>query len=224
MPQPQLQPRDDVADLVRRCADADADAWDEFVRRFHRRLALYAVRAVRALADAGDSPCEARCDLVQDVYVRLLAHERRALRAWRGDSEQSLLNYLSTIVHAVACDALKRRRSRKRSARLVSLERGAADDGPPLGEQLPASEADSPDRVMLERLAPARLSAALETAERGPQGRRNRLIFMLHAVDGLTANEIARLPGLHVSVANAESAIRRTRERLRFALKDATKF
>lgn len=218
--QPQPYPRSDVADLVHRCTAPDAGAWEEFVRRYHRRIALYAVRAGRALADAGASPTEARRDLIQDVYVRLLANDRRALRAWRGDSEQSLLNYLATIVHAVACDGLKRRRSLKRAARLISLDDGGPDSAR-LAELLRASEDDAPDRVLLERLAPVRLGAVLEKAEHGPQGPRNRMIFRLHAVDGLTAAEIASLPGLGLSVANVESAIRRTRERLRFELKDA---
>jgi RNA polymerase sigma factor (sigma-70 family) len=224
MLQPEPEPGNEVTDLIRRCASAEAHAWEEFVRRYHRRIVLYAVRATRLVAQHGAPAVELRRDLIQDVYVRLLANDYRALRAWRGDSEQSLLTYLATIVHAVACDALKRLRSQKRAAHLVSLDGRVAEDGALLSELIAAPEADSPERALLEHLAPERLSAVLERAERGPLGRRNSLIFVLHAVDGLTASEIARLPGLRMSVANVESALRRTRERLRFTLKDARQF
>lgn len=224
MLQPKLNPPNDVIALVRRCAGGESAAWDEFVHRYHRKIVLYAVRASRIVAEPNAKSADVRNDLIQDVYLRLLANDYRALDVWRGDTEQSFLNYLATIVHAVACDTLKRRRSLKRAARVVSLDAPASCEGTPLGDTIPAPDRDSPERVLFEHLAPERLRAILERAERGPQGRRNQVIFMLHAIEGLTAAEIANLPGLEISVANVESAIRRTRERLRFTLKDTRQF
>ncbi len=217
---PSCSAGDDLPDLIRRCADGDDRAWDEFIDTFHRRILLYAVRVSRLLGLRPGGTADGRGDLVQDVYVRLLSHDRRALRVWRGESEQSFSNYLATIVHAVACDSLKRRRSLKRAALMVSLDAASDDDGFSLAERLAAPDSDSPERVLLEHLAPSRLLEALDKAERGPQGSRNRLIFQLYVLEGFTASEISNLPGLTMSTANVESAIRRTRERLRFVLGD----
>jgi RNA polymerase sigma-70 factor (ECF subfamily) len=217
-PHPRPESTIDVPDLIGRCAEADPEAWEDFVRRFHRRIVLYAIRARRATARAATADqCQ---DLVQDVYIRLVASDYRVLRMWRGYSEQSFLKYLTTIVHTVACDAVKRRSSRKRAASLVSLDWGQSEHGAPLHDVIPAPEDDSPEEILYARLLGDRFNAVLDVAERGPKGHRNRLIFTLYVVDGLTASEIAMLPDLRMSIANVESAIRRTRARLRSTLKD----
>lgn len=216
MIQPELAPAPaDLPNLIVRCVASDPEAWDEFVSRYHSRIVLYAARASRFERHEGAELC---AELVQDVYLRLLAHDRRALRAWRGETEQSLSSYLATIVHAVACDALKRRRSRKRTARVVSLDAAGPCEEPTLAEMLAAPQSASPDYAFGERLAPDALRALLARVERGPQAKRNSLIFMLHVLDGLTASEISRLPGFAMSIANVESALRRTKERLRETL------
>lgn len=221
MIRPEPAPRTaDLPKLIHGCVHAEAGAWDEFIVRYHRRIVIYATRATRSASGVAFASREGQCELVQEVYVRLLANGCRALQAWRGESEQSLLSYLATIVHAVACDGVKRSRSRKRAASLVSLDARGLDDEAALSASLPAPAASSPDYALAERLAPERLRQLLAVVERGPQARRNCLIFMLHVIDGLTASEIAHLPGLDMSLANVESTLRRTKERLREAIKD----
>lgn len=202
----------DLPSLVCRCVDGDELAWDEFVGRFHRRIVVFVTRSTKN----GDA--DTRAEVIQEVYIRLLANDCRALRAWHGASESSWLAYLATIVHAVACDAIKRRRSLKRTAAVVSLDGGDRRDTGRLAEAIPAPESNSPERLLDERLVPERLVSLLATVERGPQASRNSLIFLLHVLDGLTASEISRLPGLELPVANVESALRRTKERLREVL------
>jgi RNA polymerase sigma factor (sigma-70 family) len=224
MPLPEKAPATaDLPMLIQGCIRADAEAWDEFIDRYHRRIVVYATRAARATSGASQPVPDGRAELVQEVYVRLLANDCRALQAWRGDSEQSLLSYLATIVHAVACDAVKRGRSRKRAALVVSLDSGGPSEESAPAAYLPAPAAASPDYALGERLAPERLRRVLAAVERGPQAQRNCLVFMLHVLDGLTASEIARLPGIDMSLANVESTLRRTKERLRVALKDPSR-
>jgi RNA polymerase sigma-70 factor (ECF subfamily) len=196
----------------------DDSAWEEFVTRYNRRVSLYVTRACRYSGWSSDDRGDLARDLMQEVYVRLIADECHALKAWRGESEEALLAYLARVVHAVACDALRRERSRKRAVNLLSLEGSPSDDGPSLADVLPATEWTAPDRMLAERLAPVRLRAALDSLHGGRNGARDALIFQLHVLDGLTASEIANLPGIGMQVPSVESVLRRTRERLRAVL------
>jgi RNA polymerase sigma factor (sigma-70 family) len=199
----------DLPTLIRACANGDEAAWNAFVDRFHRRIVILVARALKT------GPCqssETHGELVQDVYVRLLAHDRRALDAWRGSSECSFASYLATIVHAVVCDSLKKQKSRKRAASLVALD---ADDGPAVRDLVAAPATASPEHALSEQSASDRVRDLLARVERGPLAYRNSLVFMLHVVDGLTASEIACLPGLDMTISNVETVLRRTKQRLR---------
>jgi RNA polymerase sigma factor (sigma-70 family) len=208
-----------ASDLVSACCRMDDGAWEEFVARYNRRVSLYVTRACRFPGWSRDDRSDLARDLIQEVYVRLLADGCRALRVWRGESEEAFLGYLARVVHAVACDALRRERSLKRSVNLVPLDAMPTCDGPSLADVLHAADANSPDRMLAERLAPVRLRAALDSLYSGPNASRNALIFQLHVLDGLTASEIAGLPGIGMQVPSVESVLRRTRERLRASLK-----
>ena len=70
----------------------------------------------------GAERAEIARDLIQETYLRLVANDFHALRVWRGDSEESFVSYLATVVHAVACDDFRRRKSLKRSADVVPLK------------------------------------------------------------------------------------------------------
>jgi RNA polymerase sigma factor (sigma-70 family) len=208
-----------IRDLVDLCGRLDTDAWDEFVSRFNRLISFYVIRASPYVAGSGVERKEIARDLVQEVYSRLLASDCRVLKAWRGDTELSFKSYLASVAHAVACDAVRRDRRKKRSAHLVSLDAPVPETGTPLGDTLPASDASSPDRVFAERLAPERLRETLASMS-GPNAARNAVIFQLHVIDGLTASEIAAMPGFQLQVPAVETILRRTRERLKQAFGD----
>jgi RNA polymerase sigma factor (sigma-70 family) len=208
-----------ASDLVSACCRMDDGAWDEFITRYNRRVSLYITRACRFPGWSRDDRGDLARDLTQEVYVRLLADECRALKAWRGESEEAFLGYLAKVVHAVACDALRRERSLKRSANVVSYDGMASEEGPPLAEVIPAGDASSPDRMLAERTAPKRLRSALRSLHAGPNDDRNAMIFQLHVLDGLTASEIAGLPEIRMQIPSVESVLRRTRERLRTVLR-----
>jgi len=94
-------------DLLAGCLAGDATAWRRFVRRYAG--VLYA--AVRRVVE-GRSPRDPAVnleDLVQDVFVRLLANDARLLRAYRPE-RASLVTWLTIVAHSTACDALRRKR------------------------------------------------------------------------------------------------------------------
>jgi RNA polymerase sigma factor (sigma-70 family) len=211
---------DDTRDLIDRCCRRDALAWDEFVLRYNRYISLHVVRSCRFIVAPNAHRREQIRDLMQDVYSRLLADDCRVLRAWRGETEESLRSYLARITRATACDAFRRESAKKRSAHLVSLDAKDADDDLALADRLAAPESSSPDRILAERLAPQRLDEFLDAIRGEPNGPRDALIFQLHVLNGLTANEIAKTSSFGLQTSAVESVLRRTRERLKVLIGD----
>jgi RNA polymerase sigma factor (sigma-70 family) len=193
----------------------DSADWDEFVARFNRRIVGFVIRERRSRGlGHGADEAEVVSDLTQEVYVRLLAHDRRALRAFRGDSDLAVLAYLARIVRAVVGDYLRRERSQKRSAHLVSITEAPEGDGASVGDSLEADGAAAPDRLMSERLMADRLRT-LVLSSGGQNAARDAMIFQLHVLEGLSAREIAAIPSLKLSLAAVETVLHRTRDRLR---------
>lgn len=206
-----------AANLVRDCGlSTDPTAWTEFVDTFNRRIVAAVIRERRRRGLATDpSAADAVSDLVQDVYLRLLANDRRALREFRGESEIAVYAYLARIVRAAVGDRTRRDSSQKRSARIVPLDGGVDGEGSaPLSELLAADGGSSPDRQMRERAVPRRLRELL-AAGGVPNPERDALVFELHVLEGLSAREIAGIPALDLSLSAVEGVLRRTRERLR---------
>ena len=199
---------------------ADAAAWDEFVARFNRRIVGYVIRERRARGiNGGADEAEVVGDLTQEVYLRLLAHDRRALRNFRGESDLAVVAYLARVVRAVVGDQLRRDRSQKRAARLVSITEVPGDDQKPVGETLKADDRAAPDRLMRERLVVERLQTLLH-ASGGANATRDAMVFQLHVLEGLSAREIAAIPSLQMSLAAVETVLHRTRDRLRSIIGD----
>lgn len=218
--EPPRSPDLSTRDLVDRCYQHDARAWEEFVHRYHGALSGYVVKAYRRVGWRQPNERDMLCELVQDVYSRLLWDDCKVLRSWRGQTEESLRAYLATISNAVTLDRVRRDGAKKRTGTHVSIDATEPDGGRSLADEIPASDATLPDRLMDERIAPERLNALLVAALSGPNARRDGLIFQLHALDGMTASEIAAVQEFKMQVSTVESVIRRTRERLKKYLDD----
>ncbi|MCI0409214.1 MAG: hypothetical protein L0191_11755, partial [Acidobacteria bacterium] len=116
-------------DLVARCAEAGPDdpAWREFFARFHHRLRLIVYRSLLAESyrsrglDVGSTTALLE-DLTQEVYLKLLAGERRALGEFRGQSESSIYPYLASIAVNVVRDHFKKLRALKALPATLSLD------------------------------------------------------------------------------------------------------
>jgi hypothetical protein len=92
-------------ELLKFCGSSnDITAWQEFVRRFHRKILLYTLRERRSIG-LTDNEADAVCELVKKVYINLLANGRRLLLEYRGKKEFSLLIYLAHIVRVVVCES-----------------------------------------------------------------------------------------------------------------------
>jgi RNA polymerase sigma factor (sigma-70 family) len=214
----------DVAELIEHCGRGDARAWDTFVARYHHQILVFVLRASRGLGGPASNAYTDASDLVQEVYLRLLANDRRLLREFRGTTEASLLSYLVRTVVSAVTDCARRKRSKKRTAKLVPLETlpGAGSETGQALNSLASPETNEPGRQLDDRLALAWLQKLLEETLTGPNRHRNALIFFQYAIDELTAREITSLSAAGLTVGNVESIIFRTREQLRLRLGDSS--
>ncbi len=213
-------------DLVERLVDAAPQdgAWPEFVARFKSRIRLAVLRSFQTETqrnpglDTG-SPHEAVVDLTQDVFVKLLESERRALSRFRGKSEHSIYTYLSAIAVNLVRDHFKRLRAQKTpkaSTSIQNMVKLEEEGNGPSYEQALMSDGPGPERFLASQELRERMVAAV--ADASPQSTtapRDRLIFRLYFIEGLTVGEIARLPSIGLSASGIEKCIRRIREALR---------
>jgi RNA polymerase sigma-70 factor (ECF subfamily) len=198
--------RTSVNDLAKACAhSAEAGEWEEFLRRCTPLASLVALRVSRMWVSAA-SPATVE-DIVQEVFLKLCEQERRILRDFEPRGEDSFLGLLRMVSASVANDYFRRQYSEKRGGKVVTM---------PLVEEaasLPAASDHQPAQMQRSVLH-AQLDQKLRSA---PEviGERDRALFWLYYLQGLTAEEIARLSGAGLTAKGVESALRRVAKWLR---------
>jgi RNA polymerase sigma-70 factor, ECF subfamily len=69
-----------IEELIRQCSGSRTpQAWEEFVRRFHRLIATVILRTASRLGDASKQTVD---DLIQETYLKLCADDFRILRTF----------------------------------------------------------------------------------------------------------------------------------------------
>ncbi|MGC9319128.1 MAG: RNA polymerase sigma factor [Armatimonadota bacterium] len=166
------------ADLVRRAAERDDDAFCALRDRYARHLRML-------IARYAPNP-EDRRDLFSEIIARLLRDDRRALRAW--EPRAPFAAYLTTIAvrHCIAW--LGRRRGLQE--RIADLQ-PADEGGNPLEDAIPAGPESEPD-AKVERLETRRIlhHAAMQLSDS------DRLVLAMRFADGLSGPAIARVLGI----------------------------
>ena len=174
-------------ELVRACTDLrDAAAWNELVRRFNTLIVAVVWRTGRRYAQFDRGLCD---DLVQDTYLRLSANGARALRLFVPRHPESVPGYFAVIAARVTHDYC-------RSKKLRHLQELPAD--------LPDSAAPDKAQWLAHKAAIGQLLIRHSSA-------RDRQIFGLHFLQGMTAKEIAAIPAVGLSLKGVESVIVRLR-------------
>ncbi len=195
-----------VNELAKACASsADAVEWEQFLRRCAPVASLVALRAARLWM--GSATPALVDDIVQEVFLKLCEQERRILREFEPRGEDSFLGLLRMVSASVASDYFRRLYSVKRGGRVVTAQ---------LDEQAsPALMAAPQGTAAMQK---AVLFAELDQKMRSAPdviGQRDRAIFWLYYLQGLTAEEIAGLPAAELSAKGVESALRRVTQWLR---------
>jgi RNA polymerase sigma-70 factor (ECF subfamily) len=140
-------------------------------------------------------------DIVQEVLLKLCEQERRILRDFEPRGEDSFFGLLRIVTASVANDYFRRIYSTKRGGKVVVM--------PLLDEQaLRGQDGARPMAKMHQSALLAELDQKLRLAPK-EIGERDRALFWLYYLQGYTAEEIARIPGVGLSAKGVESALRR---------------
>jgi RNA polymerase sigma factor (sigma-70 family) len=175
----------------------DYEAWEEFVRRFHRLIAAVVLRTARRW---GESSMQSIDDLVQETYLKLCADNFRVLREFRPRQLGSSIGYVKVVTANLVHDHFKSAHSRSRGAnRTVQM---IEDCRFALQEGVDGSAQSIERSVLIDEL-----ERWLETGISGQDKERNKRIFRLHFRVGLSAPAISALPGIGLSTKGVESLL-----------------
>jgi RNA polymerase sigma factor (sigma-70 family) len=194
--------------LVADCATASASdpVWKSLVETLQPQLRA-AVRRELALCGERRDP-DVVDDLVQEVWCRLLARDRRALASFQGADERAARAWLRRVAASVTIDLLRAAGARKRRPpELRSLDAGEE-------ARLDAGSGCCPERRLLARERLAELLRLCREAL-GERSSRDRLrIVRWGLLEGWPSREIARRLGGRWTELAIDSLLFRVRRRL----------
>src|SRR5438445_8672821 len=201
-----------AADLLRECGEklTDRSLWTRFQERFQGLIFLYLMRALR-LRRIQDDVSDIVPDLAQEVYVRLVQHDGRILRSFRGATEFSVMAFLARVSSSVVQDHQRQITSEKRRAQVIPIESAKAGE---LAGFRPAESPEFDSNALSSILSWIDIERIVEGDPDRKNARRNALIFKLHYVDGFSSAEIARFPGFDLTQAGVETVLGRLRKRI----------
>ena len=195
-----------IEELVRQCsASSSPQAWEEFVRRFHRLIATVILRTASRL---GDSSKQTVDDLIQETYLKLCVDNFRILHSFRQQHPDAFTGYVKVVTANVVRDHFKSAHAKKRSA--GNLEQMEENFVPIAGEDSAGSPKSIERAILIQEI-----TRHLDICIAGPDQERNRHIFWLHYRAGLSARAIAVLPGIGLTTKGVESIILRITRELR---------
>jgi RNA polymerase sigma-70 factor (ECF subfamily) len=175
-------------ELIRRCAQGNAEAVRELIRRFDAPLRRFLSRLVDRPDDVDDALAE--------VFVRLW----RTAPRFRGECSGS--RWIYRIAVTSATDLLRKRRRTERGQ--VPLEATLATAGP---------QSEEPDRALMSAEWEARCRSLTRSAIASLKPDR-RVLVTLHYLEGFTYRELAAVTGLPVTTVRMRLfAARRQMER-----------
>lgn len=194
--------------LARICAySTKAPEWDEFVRLVTPVVALAARRVSLLWSDESSATVS---EIVQEVFLKLCEDERRILREFEDRGSDSFFKLIRMITASVATDHFRRTRAEKRGGRIgaMPLESALIEEELCDGESVRAVEWPTLMAQLdgLLRLYPDTVSA------------RDRNLFWMYYMHGMTAEAIARIPAMDLGAKGVESALLRLVRLLRLTI------
>jgi RNA polymerase sigma-70 factor (ECF subfamily) len=197
-----------LEELIQACAEnGDAAAWEEFVKRFHDMIAAVVLRTAQRWRNVSTALVD---DLIQETYLKICGDRMRLLSEFQPHHPEAFYGYLKVITANVVHDYFRAQHSHKRGSGRTetSIDEPFSD--------MPATVSVGEDihrQILLKEV-----DAALCAGTPDEKQARDRIIFWLYYRYGLTAQAIARLPSISLTVKGVESVIhkltRSVRERL----------
>lgn len=201
-----------AAELLRECGLklTDRALWAKFQQRFQGLIFLYLLRTLH-YGSIQEDAAGIVPDLAQEVYLKLVQHDGRILRSFRGETEFSVMAFLAKISASVVQDYQRNSVREKKLGQVVSIDALKAAESGDRG--LPESpEFDS--NALSAILSWIDVERIVEADPDHKNARRNALIFKLHHVDGFSSTEIARFPGFDLTQAGVATVLGRLRKRI----------
>jgi RNA polymerase sigma-70 factor, ECF subfamily len=186
-----------VAELISACAAGEEAAWLEFIARFETAIRVSILRVARRW---GAIPQECVDDLLQDSYLKLCADRFSRLYSFAVDHPQAVESYVRTIAVNVANDCFKANRTLKRGGgETIQLIEFVEPKAPPADQ----GGVQTITREVLLR----EIDSCLQICTDGPSKKRDQLIFWLHYRQGMSADAIASIPAIGLSLKGVESVL-----------------
>jgi RNA polymerase sigma factor (sigma-70 family) len=187
-------------DLFRACAKpGNSAAWSEFISRYHPIIRSAAAAVARRW---GHGAVEERDDLIQEIYLKVCASGARVLLAACDVEPEAVPSYLRVIAVNAGHDYFRTRATERRGGGITEQ----------ISERHEAVSAADPN--MERRLAIQEIDAALDSQTQVENGVRDRAVFRLHYHQGMTAREIADVPGIQLSIKGVEAVLHRLTGRI----------
>jgi RNA polymerase sigma-70 factor (ECF subfamily) len=133
--------------LVRRCVTGDAAAWEEIVRRYHRRIYNICYRFAGSADDAQD--------LTQDVFIKMY----KTLNTYEVD-RGAFMTWVTTITRNLLVDHFRKTKADRLTDSMDSAS-SEHEDAMPLSEQI-ADKGATPDSRVQSREAGEIVHLALQ--------------------------------------------------------------
>jgi len=195
-----------VEELARRCcASGEVEAWEEFVRRFHRLIAKVVLRVAARYGDSSVSTVE---DLIQETYLKLCADNYRILRDFEHRHCNAFVGFVQVMAANVVHDHFKSSFAKRRGANRVEV----------MSEDLvliAGVESSGSPRAIERIVLIQQVQRYLNDCVAGVDQDRNIRVFWLYYRVGLSASAIAALPGIGLTTKGVESLLLRITRELR---------
>ena len=189
--------------LLQLCArSANAEAWEEFVRRFQPLIAGVAMRVAERYGQNGSGVVD---ELVQETFLKLCRNDSKALKEFKAEHDGAVFGFLKTVALNVSIDHF--RSLQPRSEEPLEDWQETSVSGTSAGTETAEMS------VLLEQVDGALTrSTGVDTRER------DRTVFWLYYKHGFTAKAIAALPAVGLTVKGVETVIFRLTKAIRKSL------
>lgn len=196
-----------LRDLVFLCVGpCDNEAWQEFVSRVGKPISLVILRTASMWGSTSRSLVE---DLIQATYLKLWEGGGSLLRECAVQRPEAILGYLKKTAANLTHDYFKHHHSQSSGG--ANPHVSTADVEPEAGQETRGSQ-----ERMLFGIFLNEIDEHLKRCLTGPDQERDRMIFWLYFRQGMSAREIATLPGINLGMKGVGSVI----ERLKHAVRD----
>ena len=208
-------------ELVKHCANdkKNKKAWLEFLSRYENLVYNTIIQECK------NSDLHKNCfqfdetvkDLVQEVYLKLLQNECKALKKFRGESENSIYSYLKIIARNEVRNYINKMQAKKRppiDRLLDDSTRVTGEKGEIYNSSKYKTILFDPEQEFKLKILKEEIDYCLKKILTGRDKKRNRFIYQLHIYNGFSPKEIASYFNFGISTSRIANIISDSRQKL----------